>query len=104
MSRMPAGIGRMANAPWPCIGEARISNGSARASRMGGRYPPRPPDRLTPPRVYLPLMTPRTASPDGSSPAAGFSGLGLDTRVVEALATLGYEEPTPVQREAIPPL
>ncbi len=49
-------------------------------------------------------MTPRTASPDGSTPAAGFSGLGLDPRVVEALAVLGYEEPTPVQREAIPPL
>src|SRR3954462_4901596 len=49
-------------------------------------------------------MTPRTASPDGSPPAAGFSGLGLDERVVAALATLGYEEPTPVQREAIPPL
>jgi ATP-dependent RNA helicase DeaD len=49
-------------------------------------------------------MTPRTASPDGSDSAAGFSGLGLDPRVVEALAALGYEEPTPVQREAIPPL
>ncbi len=34
----------------------------------------------------------------------GFSGLGLDQRVVDALAALGYEEPTPVQREAIPPL
>ena len=49
-------------------------------------------------------MTPRTASPDGSLPAAGFSGLGLDPRVVDALTALGYEEPTPVQREAIPPL
>src|SRR4051794_23301000 len=49
-------------------------------------------------------MTPRTASPDGSPSAAGFSGLGLDPRVVSALAALGYEEPTPVQREAIPPL
>src|SRR4030081_2490418 len=49
-------------------------------------------------------MTPRTASPDGSPPAAGFSGLGLAPRGVGALAGLGYEEPTPVQREAIPPL
>src|ERR1700716_2160898 len=49
-------------------------------------------------------MTPRTASPDGSPSAAGLFGLGLDPRVVEALAGLGYEEPTPVQREAIPPL
>src|SRR6478609_5952652 len=36
--------------------------------------------------------------------ASGFAGLGLDTRLVEALSALGYEEPTPIQREAIPPL
>src|SRR5215213_1535768 len=36
--------------------------------------------------------------------SAGFAGLGLDDRIVNALAALGYEEPTPVQREAIPPL
>ena len=35
---------------------------------------------------------------------SGFSGLGLDPRLESALAHLGYEEPTPVQREAIPPL
>ena len=34
----------------------------------------------------------------------GFAALGLDARIVDALAALGYEEPTPVQREAIPPL
>ena len=34
----------------------------------------------------------------------GFAALGLDPRLAEALAGLGYEEPTPVQREAIPPL
>ncbi len=34
----------------------------------------------------------------------GFAALGLDPRLVEALAGLGYEEPTPIQREAIPPL
>ena len=36
--------------------------------------------------------------------AVGFAALGLDARLVEALKTLGYEEPTPIQREAIPPL
>ncbi|MEO7455120.1 MAG: DEAD/DEAH box helicase [Gemmatimonadaceae bacterium] len=44
---------------------------------------------------------------DGSAAAeqpAGFAALGLDPRIVDALAALGYEEPTPVQREAIPPL
>jgi ATP-dependent RNA helicase DeaD len=34
----------------------------------------------------------------------GFGTLGLDARLVQALADLGYEEPTPIQREAIPPL
>src|SRR4051795_3126130 len=34
----------------------------------------------------------------------GFSSLGLDPRLVGALTELGYEEPTPIQGEAIPPL
>ena len=34
----------------------------------------------------------------------GFAGLGLDPRLLEALTVLGYEEPTPIQREAIPHL
>jgi ATP-dependent RNA helicase DeaD len=33
---------------------------------------------------------------------AGFSGLGLIDELTAAIAALGYEEPTPVQREAIP--
>ena len=50
-------------------------------------------------------MTPRTDRPTTPpEQPAGFSGLGLDQRIVDALAVLGYEEPTPVQREAIPPL
>jgi ATP-dependent RNA helicase DeaD len=38
------------------------------------------------------------------TPATGFSELGLEPRLVDALTTLGYEEPTPIQAEAIPPL
>jgi len=34
----------------------------------------------------------------------GFGGLGLDVGLVKTLAELGYEEPTPIQREAIPAL
>ena len=49
-------------------------------------------------------MTARTESPIATEPPPGFSGLGLDPRIVTALLALGYEEPTPVQREAIPPL
>ena len=33
-----------------------------------------------------------------------FAALGLDPRLVQALSGLGYEEPTPIQVEAIPPL
>ncbi|MEO5817055.1 MAG: DEAD/DEAH box helicase [Gemmatimonadaceae bacterium] len=50
------------------------------------------------------MMTPRTESSESTEQTTGFSGLGLDPRIVAALAALGYEEPTPVQREAIPPL
>jgi ATP-dependent RNA helicase DeaD len=49
-------------------------------------------------------MTPRAATPAPPDEMPGFAALGLDPRIVDALATLGYEEPTPVQREAIPPL
>ena len=49
-------------------------------------------------------MTPRAATPVPPDDVPGFAALGLDARIVDALAALGYEEPTPVQREAIPPL
>ncbi|GIF21761.1 DEAD-box ATP-dependent RNA helicase CshA [Paractinoplanes tereljensis] len=35
---------------------------------------------------------------------AGFAGLGLRAELLRALTSLGYEEPTPIQQEAIPPL
>lgn len=38
----------------------------------------------------------------GFSP--GFAALGLEAPLLTTLETLGYEEPTPIQREAIPPL
>jgi ATP-dependent RNA helicase DeaD len=34
----------------------------------------------------------------------GFAMLGLDPKLVGTLTELGYEEPSPIQREAIPPL
>ena len=34
----------------------------------------------------------------------GFAGLGLAPELLRSLDALGYEEPTPIQREAIPPL
>ena len=41
----------------------------------------------------------KTAS---TSTAGGFATLGLSADIVAALTTLGYEEPTPIQRETIP--
>ena len=34
----------------------------------------------------------------------GFAGLGLQESLIASLTALGYEEPTPIQRSAIPPL
>ena len=34
----------------------------------------------------------------------GFAALGLDPKILSALTALGYEEPTPIQKETIPPL
>ena len=36
--------------------------------------------------------------------AVGFADLGLRPELLSALSRLGYEEPTPIQRETIPPL
>jgi ATP-dependent RNA helicase DeaD len=37
-------------------------------------------------------------------PSVSFGDLGLRDELVDALHALGYEEPTPIQREAVPPL
>jgi ATP-dependent RNA helicase DeaD len=43
-------------------------------------------------------------SHDNHNSAADFASLGLNKELVAAVSTLGYEEPTPIQREAIPAL
>src|SRR3954454_582902 len=42
--------------------------------------------------------------PVKDTPPPGFDTLGLSKKLVGAVTALGYEEPTPIQREAIPPL
>jgi len=42
--------------------------------------------------------------PESTTSPSPFAALGLADPLVTALAALGYEEPTPIQREAIPPL
>jgi ATP-dependent RNA helicase DeaD len=41
-------------------------------------------------------------STDDTSVLQGFAALGLSSKLVAAVNALGYEEPTPIQREAIP--
>ncbi|NMO22674.1 DEAD/DEAH box helicase [Pyxidicoccus fallax] len=42
--------------------------------------------------------------PPEDTPRATFESLGLKPALLEALTTLGYEEPTPIQAAALPPL
>lgn len=49
-----------------------------------------------------PPSEPAIPTVTGFSP--GFAALGLEAPLLATLETLGYEEPTPIQREAIPPL
>jgi ATP-dependent RNA helicase DeaD len=39
---------------------------------------------------------------EDAAPASAFAELGLRTELLTALSGLGYEEPTPIQREAVP--
>ncbi|HET7719356.1 MAG TPA: DEAD/DEAH box helicase, partial [Acidimicrobiales bacterium] len=45
-----------------------------------------------------------TMTDNNDAGAGTFADLGLRPELLAALAGLGYEEPTPIQREAIPPL
>jgi ATP-dependent RNA helicase DeaD len=47
---------------------------------------------------------PTPTGPDGEATTDPFEQLGLRAELRAALDALGYEEPTPIQREAIPPL
>src|SRR5690242_16768878 len=51
--------------------------------------------------MTTPLDIEQESASDDRSP---FAALGVDDALVSALTTLGYEEPTPIQREAIPPM
>ena len=61
------------------------------------------PRTKTPDPAGQPLSGPGPIEPPTAA-ATGFAGLGLADPLLVALAELGYEEPTPIQREAIPVL
>src|SRR3954464_13648166 len=46
----------------------------------------------------------RATSTDTADDGGTFEDLGLRPELLGALAALGYEEPTPIQQETIPPL
>ncbi len=48
--------------------------------------------------------TPPSVESQAKGFSPGFAALGLEAALLTTLDTLGYEEPTPIQREAIPPL
>jgi ATP-dependent RNA helicase DeaD len=49
-------------------------------------------------------MTAMPQRPNHSPSDAAFADLGLDPRLLDGLTALGYEQPTPIQVAAIPPL
>jgi ATP-dependent RNA helicase DeaD len=49
------------------------------------------------------MPTPPPAAP-APTPTPTFASLSLDPRLLAALTALGYEEPTPIQQQSIPPL
>jgi ATP-dependent RNA helicase DeaD len=50
------------------------------------------------------MKTDTQIAPPARGFSPGFAALGLEAKLLAALDALGYEEPTPIQREAIPPL
>src|SRR5204862_2351145 len=60
-----------------------------------------PADRLTP-ELAGPIVRDRAMTRSVDETKRGFDALGLIPPLVEAIATLGYEEPTPIKPEAIP--
>ncbi len=61
---------------------------------------------MTTPAIAAPPApgAPAPAAPSAAETAASFAALGLRPELLGALAELGYEEPTPIQRAAIPPV
>ena len=52
----------------------------------------------------MPRTAPKSSDDPSNPDASGFASLGLTSALVAAVTALGYEEPTPIQREAIPVL
>ncbi|WP_421118307.1 DEAD/DEAH box helicase [Aquihabitans daechungensis] len=62
------------------------------------------PEDLAVPTPDDDAVDPVDAEPVPEEETTGFAELGLRPEILGALNTLGYEEPTPIQRETIPPI
>ncbi len=51
----------------------------------------------------MPADAPTLFTDTGDEPSVSFADLGLRPELLRVLDQLGYEEPTPIQREAVPP-
>ncbi|MCO4761326.1 MAG: DEAD/DEAH box helicase [Myxococcales bacterium] len=51
-----------------------------------------------------PVSAEADAAPAADESKAGFAALDLDPRILSALREMGFEKPTPIQSQAIPPL
>src|SRR5215204_1090447 len=69
---------------------------------MKSSPPPSSSPKLVPRAEGTPRAPAKAAAPAKSSD--GFAALGLSKELLASITSLGYEEPTPVQRETIPPL
>ncbi|MEX0834971.1 MAG: DEAD/DEAH box helicase [Nitriliruptor sp.] len=61
------------------------------------------PDTPEPTPEPMPADAPTLFTDTGDDAATSFADLGLRPELLQVLDSLGYEEPTPIQREAIPP-
>jgi hypothetical protein len=84
----------------PAADDAVAADDIALGATPDGQPTPPEPEPAVPGAAAPDATAPDETSPDG----AGFLGLGLDERLVAALSGLGYEEPTDIQRAAIPSL
>ena len=81
-------------------GRATIAPRQSRARKPGLERR----EAAAPVRHCRPCSERRTAATDPIDDRISFSDLGLREELLTQLAGLGYEEPTPIQRETIPPL
>src|SRR6266498_884448 len=88
------------------IARAREPSRSGAARNLSSRTPASAAARVhSDPAIHIQVWRKSRAAGDNGGMAkaqTGFSTLGLSHDILAAVAALGYEEPTPVQKETIP--